>query len=246
MLLDVGDDDTDVEEEEETIVYDANCNTSMHRRGHMRRCRTGMSKKSLEGDGWTRVQTTGRNSYIYKRKHWVLKIVKHYTARNSYCRSVLPRVERIQLLCDNMGSYAPRVRTVRVCDWEGEPALALLMRDEGDTQVALPSVTETQIRSVVQRLVRSGIMSLDIVTETARINTGNLVFRLSPKGRTLTVRFLDVDVPENFMNTTLVPLETLERVWDKVVRACLQRSHEPVTYEELSILYSAWTPLFSS
>ena len=37
MLLDVGDDDTDVEEEGETIVYDANCNTSMHRRGHMRR-----------------------------------------------------------------------------------------------------------------------------------------------------------------------------------------------------------------
>ena len=52
------------------------------------------------------------------------------------------------------------------------------------------------------------------------------------------------NVPENFMNTTLMPLQTLERIWDKVVRACLQRPHEPVTYEELSILYSAWTPLF--
>lgn len=56
------------------------------------------------------------------------------------------------------------------------------------------------------------------------------------------MRFLDVDVPEHFMNTTLVPRETLERVWDKVVRACLQRPHEPVTYEELSILSSTWTP----
>ena len=70
------------------------------------------------------------------------------------------------------------------------------------------------------------------------------MFRLSPKGRTLTVRFLDVDVPENFMNTTLVPPQTLERIWDKVVRACLQRPYDPITYEELSTLYSAWTPLF--
>lgn len=246
MLLDVGDDDTDVEEEEgETVAYDANCNTPMHRRGHMRLCKDGMTSETLEKIGWTRMQTSGRNSYIFKRRYWILKIVKHYTARNSYCRSVLPLVERIQLLCDNMGSFAPRVRSVRICDWNGEPALALMMRDEGDTQVDLPSVTETQIRSVVQRLVRSGIMSLDIVTETARINTGNLAFRLSPAGRTLTVRFLDVDVPENFMNTTLVPAPVLERVWDAVVRACLQRPYDPISYADLDALSSAWTPLFT-
>lgn len=92
-----------------------------------------------------------------------------------------------------MGPLAPRVKHVRVCSWNGEPALTLLMRDEGDTYVSLPSVTEAQIRSVVKRLVRSEIISRDILTDTVHVNTGNLVFQPSPKHRRLSVRFLDVD-----------------------------------------------------
>lgn len=237
--------DDESEEEEDEELFDANCNTKMDRRGYMRRCKDGMTNETLENDGWTRTSTTGRNSYIYKRRHWVLKIVKHNITRNTFCASASTLVDSIRLLCDNMGSLAPRVRNVRICNWNREPTLVLLMRDEGNTHVALPAVTERQIRSTVRRLVTSGIMSRDIVTDTARINTGNLVFRLSPKARILTVRFLDVDVPENFMDTRHVPRETLERIWDTVVRACLKRTHSPIAYGDLSTLDSTWTPLFA-
>lgn len=238
-------DDSDDEDGSTVFIYDTTCNTTMNRRGYLRSCKTSMTSEILAREGWQRATTTGRNSYIFRRRNWVLKIVKHYTARNAYCRSVDGAARQIRLLCDNMGSLAPRVKHIRVCNWNDDPALTLLMRDEGETHVSLPSVTDAHIRSTVQRLIHCGIMSSDIITETGTVNTGNLAFRLtSPGRRLLIVRFLDVDVPSNFMNTTNVPQNLLERVWYTVVCVCLRRPVEPLSYADLDALTSTWTSLF--
>ena len=237
--------DDETEDGENHMSYDVNCNTTMNRRGHLRLCKHGMTATSLEKSGWTRLRTEGRNSYIFKRPRWVLKIVKHYTARNYYCPGMQETMYRIRLLCDSMGPLAPRVKYVRVCSYNDEPALSLLMRDEGETHVSLPAVTEKHIASVVRQLVRNEIMSRDIITESVTVNTGNLVFQLSPKGRYLAVRFLDVDVPENFMNTSAVSSDLMERLWYKIVRTCLRRPTDPITYEEAEELSSGWHPLFT-
>lgn len=244
MHVSIRDDDTG-DEDVDYHSYDANCNTTMNRRGYMRLCRDGMTVDGLEKSGWERVRTSGRNSYIFKRKGWILKVVKHYAARNYYCYGIEEMMYRIRLLCDSMGPLAPRVKQTRVCNWNNDPALALLMRDEGKTHVSLPSITDAQVRSVVWRLIRSEIMSRDILTDTVKVNTGNLVFQLSAKGRRLSVRFLDVDVPENFVSTANVPLDLLERVWYKIVNICLHRPTEPITYAEADELSSLWTPLFT-
>lgn len=243
MQISIADDDDS--DDEDGRVYDANCNTTMNRRGHMRLCKGVMSTQGLEKDGWTRLHTTGRNSYIFKRPGWVLKVAKHYVAPNSYCPGIEETMYRIRLLCDSMGPLAPRVKHIRVCSWNGDPALTLLMRDEGDTHVSLPSVTEAQIHSVVRRLVRSEIISRDILTDSVHINTGNLVLQPSRNHRRLSVRFLDVDVPENFMSTERVSLPLMERIWYKIVHTCLRRPVAPITYAEASELATHWSPLFT-
>lgn len=243
MHISVYDDDTD-NGEGPGPAYNDNCNTTMDRRGYLRLCKSALTRKGLESDGWRHTETSGRNSYIFKRKNWVLKVVKHYTTRDFYCPSISETVKRIHLLCENLGPLSPRVRHIRVCSWYREPALTLLMRDEGETHVSLPSVTDLQLRQVVRRLVQSDVMSRDVITDVIRVNTGNLVFRVSPTGRTLSVRFLDVDVPENFMNTTNVPKDLLERIWYKVVRTCLRRPTPVITHAEMDALSSFWTPLF--
>lgn len=237
--------DGDLDGADSHNVYDANCNTTMNRRGHMRLCRDAMSTTALERNGWERLHTSGRNSYIFRRPGWILKVAKHYIAPDYYCPGIRETMYRIRLLCDGMGPLAPRVKHIRVCNWNGEPVLTLLMRDEGNTHVALPSVTEAQIHSVVQRLVRSEIISRDILTDTVHVNTGNLVFRLSPNNRRLSVRFLDVDVPENFMSTEGVPIPVMERIWYKIVHTCLRRPVAPITYAEVDELTMHWSPLFT-
>jgi hypothetical protein len=119
------------------------------------------------------------------------------------------------------------------------------MRDEGDTHVSLPSATEAQLHVAVQRLVRSEIISRDILTDTVHVNTGNLVFQPSPNHRRLSVRFLDVDVPEHFMSTERVPKQLMERLWYKIVCTCLRRPVAPITYAEASELSTHWSPLFT-
>jgi hypothetical protein len=237
--------DDDSDDEDSHNVYDANCNTTMNRRGHMRLCKDALSTTTLEKNGWVRFHTPGRNSYIFKRHGWVLKVAKHYIAPDYYCTGIEETMYHIRLLCDSMGPLAPRVKHVRVCSWNGEPALTLLMRDEGDTYVSLPSVTEAQIRSVVKRLVRSEIISRDILTDTVHVNTGNLVFQPSPKHHRLSVRFLDVDVPENFMSTEAVPTLLMERLWYKIVLTCLRRPTAPITYAEADELTTLWSPMFT-
>jgi hypothetical protein len=119
------------------------------------------------------------------------------------------------------------------------------MRDEGETHISLPSVTDAQIHSIVQRLVRNEIISRDIITDTVTVNTGNLVFKLSPNGHRLSVRFLDVDVPENFMSTERVPVPLMERLWSKIVHTCLRRPVVPIAYAEAYELSEHWSPLFT-
>lgn len=239
-------DDSDTDDEDNHVAYDANCNTVMNRRGHMRLCKDAMSLESLEKSGWVRMHTSGRNSYIFKRPRWILKVVKHYVAPNYYCPRIEETMYRIRLLCDSMGPLAPRVAHVRVCSWNKDPALTLLMRDEGETHISLPSVTDAQIHSVVQRLMRGEIISRDILTDTVKVNTGNLVFQLSPNGRRLSVRFLDVDVPTNFMSTEHVPVPLMERLWSKIVHTCLRRPVVPITYAEAYELSTHWYPLFTT
>lgn len=237
-------DDTS-DEEDDFDVYNANCNTTLNRRGHMRLCKDAMTSENLAKQGWRRAHTSGRNSYIFTRKGLVLKIVKHHTPRNDYCSNVHETLYRIRLLCNSMGSLAPRIKHMRVCSWNNEPALTLLMRDEGQTHVWLPSVTDAQVRSVVRRLLRSEIMSRDILTDAVTVNTGNLVIRPSANGHRVSVRFLDVDVPENFVSTSNVPVDLLERVWYKIVSTCLRRRTDPITYAEAEELSSRWSPLFT-
>jgi hypothetical protein len=246
MRIYTNDSDEESSEDTDHISYDVNCNTTMNRRGHLTLCKHGMTTRSLEQSGWVRLRTEGgRNGYIFKRPRWVLKIVKHHTARNDYCSLIQEAMSRIRILCDIMGPLSPRIQYMRVCRYNNEPALSLLMRDEGPTNVPLPEVTEKQITSTVRRLVRFGIISLDVVMESATVNTGNMVFRLSPRGRCLTVRFLDVDVPENFMDTTAAPSDFMERLWYKIVRVCLRRPTEAITYEEVDELSSVWSPLLT-
>ena len=132
--------DGDLDGADSHNVYDANCNTTMNRRGHMRLCRDAMSTTALERNGWERLHTSGRNSYIFRRPGWILKVAKHYIAPDYYCPGIRETMYRIRLLCDGMGPLAP-VKHIRFAIGMGNP-LTLLMRD-GETRVALPSVTGT-------------------------------------------------------------------------------------------------------
>ena len=112
-------------------------------------------------------------------------------------------------------------------------------------EVLLGLMMGSCVRAIFGALaLASEIMSDDIVTERVKVNTGNLVFRLTPARRALVVRFLDVDVPSNFMDTSRVPRALLTTVWDKVVRTCLRLPTEPVTHVERYLLSEHWTPLF--
>lgn len=245
MFIDVGS-DSDGEGDLDPIleaIYDNRCNRTYSRRGFNKLCSTGLDTESLERHGWKYTPTTGRNSYIYMKNDRVLKISKHHEVRSLYCPHVSTRIEQIKILLSALKHMTPRMDHVKICSFHDEPALAIVMERVGDARLK-GRVPTSVIATAAHKMTRHGVFSTDIVTDTIKVNYGNLAFSLTPKRHQLQVYFLDLDATENYVNTQKVPYSRMQALWYKVLCICLHAPVEPISYAEYAFVKSHWTHFF--
>ena len=237
MWVDV-DSDTDDEEPILSIIYDNKCNRKYSRKGFNKICSDGLTSTSLHKHGWRYTETPGRNSFIYMKRHRVLKISKHFEVRDSYCPHVSRRIREIRILLYALRPMVPHVHHVKICNFNDDPALAIVMDRVGED--VRGRVTTSAIQSAAHRMTRHGVFSTDIVTDSVRVNRGNLAFSLTPKRMRLNVFFLDFDATENFVDTRNVPFASMFRIWYKVLCVCLDVPVDPISYDEYEQAQSRW------
>lgn len=197
---------------------------------------------------WIKHKThTGRNSIMfYKtengRRQWV-KLVKQ---QQGFMSNALIKANLLQMRScyAALKRRAPKavidVISFSLCRHGDSLLIAVRMADAGIVNQKMPEVTPQDIEDAASRIADSRLFSHDVVTETFKVNTGNIAFvqELNDAGvRTLNMRFLDVDDTQNFFFVKdAISHVALKRAWTWVAHKCLQRDVPNISWSEITAI----------
>lgn len=207
--------------------------------------RASLSSEVLKAQGWTRRETSGRHSYVFTRGYRVMKIVRDGTlTKAEFCRTVQDRLLRLDRILRILGRCAPVVHYAKVCDWNDHPAMVIVMRHAGSVNRPVPGVSDAHVARAAERMCETNVFSLDLYTDSGRVNTGNLAFALVPaRGGVLNIRFLDVDETHFFVSTDRAEEQDMRTMWKHIIRRCLHMPTDPFDWSVFERIRCGVRPL---